>query len=333
MRITLTALSALLLCAASQPVAQRYEMRPSIPGPDGQGWDFASFDPTSGRVFVAHGNAVTVVEHAHGDAVRSIGAISHGHAVVPLPHGELAVTSGGDNTVRLFDVASGRELASIPVGDDPDAALIDPVTRHLLTMDAHSGTVSEVDLGGRNVVRTLTLKKGLEYPVISERTLYVNNEDENEIETANLTTGKAGASIALDGCKGPTGLGLDAAHHRLITACANGVAEVVDLDSRAVVQTIAIGKGPDDVMIDNRRHVALIPCGRSGTLEVLSLSGSRVVKGATVTTEAGARTGAIDERTGTVFLPTARYSPPQKQGERPTAIAGSFHLVALKPKA
>lgn len=332
MRLTLTSLSALALVAAA-PAKPLYETADAIAGPDGQGWDFATFDPATDRVYVAHGAAVTVIDRAHGDAVRSLGPISHGHAVVPLPHGQLAVTSGGDNTVRLFDVGKGTQLASIPVGNDPDAALLDPATGHLLTMDAHSGTVSEVDLTQHQVVRSISLKPGLELPVIWGRTLYVNNEDENELETVSLTTGKAGSAIALTGCEGPTGLAFDASHQRLVTACANNVALVVDLKTRSVVQRIAIGSGPDFVLVDPRRHLALIPCGGSGTLEVLSLAGSKVTKLETVPTERGARTGAIDERSGTVYLPTARFDPPAKAGDRPKAQPGSFHLFVLRPHA
>lgn len=323
---------ALVLLAAAAP-APLYHQGASIPGPDGQGWDFTAFDEASETLFVAHGEAVTVIDRAHGDAARSLGAISHGHAVVPLPDGKLAVTSGHDNTVRLFDVISGKELASIPVGNDPDAALIDPVSGHLLTMDAHGGTISEVDLTAAKLVRTLALKPGLEFPVIAGRMLYVNNEDENEIETMNLGSGKAGASIPLAGCKGPTGLALDSTHDRLIAACANEVAKVVSLPTGRVVQSIPIGKGPDAVLLDAGRKRALIPCGGSGTLEILSLASGKVSKAATVRTEPGARTGAIDARTGTVFLPTARFAPPAKQGDRPVAVPGSFHVVVLNPSA
>ena len=328
MRLSLIALSALVL-VASAPPQPVYDKSGAIAGPEGQGWDFAAFDPATDQVFVAHGGAVTVIDRAHGDAVRSIGEISHGHAVVPLPHGRLAVTSGGDDTVRIIDVAGGTQLASIPVGKDPDAALLDPATGHLLTMDAHGGTVSEVDLAAHKVVRSVTLKPGLEYPVIWGRTLYVNNEDENEVETVDLASGKVGKPIALTGCEGPTGLALDAAHGRLISACANNVALVVDLKSKAVAQTLAIGKGPDFVLLDSRRHLALIPCGGSATLEAFSLSGTKVAKLASIPTERGARTGAIDERTGTVFLPTARFDPPEKPGDRPKAQAGSFHVLIL----
>ena len=328
LKMILAAASLGLLAAAPAPL---YEKAGSIPGPDG-GWDFASLDPVHHRLFIAHGDAVMVVDLAHGNAVQSFGIISHGHAVVHVPGTELlAVTSGKDSTVRLFDVPSGEQRASIAVGDDPDAAIIDPATGHLLTMNAHGGTVSEVDLGRAKVVRTMTLKPGLEFPVIGPRhVLYVANEDEDAVETIDLATGKPGATIALTGCEGPTGLAYDRQHNRLIAACANEVVKVVDLSTRKVTQTLPIGTGPDAVLVDMARSRALIPCGGSGTLEVLDLGGASVRKLATVTSEPGARTGAIDPVAGVLYLPTARFGPPPADGKRAPSLAGSFHVVMLK---
>jgi hypothetical protein len=50
-----------------------------------------------------------------------------------------------------------------------------------------------------------------------------------------------------------------------------------------------------------------------------------------VTTEAGARTGAIDPSTGIIYLPTAKFGAPAQPGGRPGPIAGSFHILVLKP--
>ena len=83
-------------------------------------------------------------------------------------------------------------------------------------------------------------------------------------------------------------------------------------------------------MIDARRGVALIPCGKAGVLEVLTL-GATVTKAATVPTEPGARPGALDPTTGIVYLPTARLAPPIAPSKRPAAVPGTFHFVVVRP--
>lgn len=312
--------------------SQDYRIGPSIPVPGEGGWDYAQVDPFSGRLYVAHDNTVAVVDLAKSTAMAPLGPVVRAHAVVPLATHELAVTSGGDSTVRFFDPQSGSQTASLAVEPGPDAAIVDPVTGHLLTMNARGGTIAEIDPVAHRVVRSIRVKPGLEYPAISGRTLYVNDEDANEIEVIDLATGTVEAPIGLSGCEEPSGLGLDAAHARLISACANGVAAVVDLGSRRLVQTVPINRGPDAVLIDARRLVALIPAGMDGKLDVLDLSvPGRVGHRKSMKTEPGARTGAIDPASGTVYLPTARLVPRAGPGKRPAAAPGSFHMVVAKP--
>lgn len=325
------------LTAAALPAAAAvpsYAVATSIPMPDG-GWDYASFDPATREVLVARGDSVTAVDIARGEPARNFGSIAHGHAALPLPSGRLAVTSGKDDTLRLFDLHDGKQLASVAVGEDPDAAIFDPRTGDVLVMDAHDGTVAVVDPKAAKVVRKIFLKPGLEYAVVDKSgALFVNNEDLNRIDVADPVTGVVAAPIALTGCEGPSGLAYDARTDRLIAACANGKAAVVDARRRMLIGLLDIGKGPDAVLLDSARRLAFIPCGRDGTLIQIGLDGAQgphVV--ATIRTEAGARTGAIDPTDGTIYLPTARFAPPPAAGGRPVAIPGTTHLVVVKPAA
>jgi hypothetical protein len=43
----------------------------------------------------------------------------------------------------------------------------------------------------------------------------------------------------------------------------------------------------------------------------------------------GARTVALDERTGRLYLPTAKYGPPATPGGRPTVEPGSFQVLVV----
>lgn len=331
-RFLLLASAAAIVAAAPAPAPTAgYKVTGSIAVPDG-GWDYARVDNQTGKLYVARTDSVTVVD-LKSQAVSSIGTIVRGHAVVPIAGTTLLlVTSGRDNSVRLIDTATGTEKAKIAVGNDPDAAFYDGLTRHALVMNAKAGTVSIIDPVAATVVGTITLKPGLEFAAAVGSTLYVNNEDANELETADIATGKAGASIPLTGCDGPTGLGYDKQRNRMISACANGKAAVVDLATKAV-SLLPIGLGPDAVIIDRPRGVALIPCGKDGTLSVIDIAspGAATVI-ATVPTEPGARTGAVDRSTGNVYLPTARFGPPATAGGRPVMIPGSAHILVVSPK-
>ena len=326
----------LLMLAAGSAIAAapapRYAIDHAIAGPDG-GWDYVQVDPETHRVYVAHGDVVTEIDPLHGDAVRSFGAIMKADAVVPIPGGTtLLVTSGRDDSVRLFDLRDGTERAKIAVGSDPDAAIYDAVRQRAVVMNAKAGTVSLIDVTTAKVTGTIVLKPGLEFGVLGANdTLYVNNEDENEIETANLATAKTGRAIALPGCTGPTGLGFDAKTGYLLSACANGKAALVDTKTGNLVKLIPIGLGPDAVIMDTARRLAFIPCGKDGVLSVITLdAGEGAPVARTIKTEIGARTGALDPSSGTLYLPTARFAAPAIAGGRPAPVTGSFHIVVIK---
>lgn len=323
------------LVAAALPAAAAaptYSVTDSISIPDG-GWDYASFDPATRQIFIARSTSITAVNLGNSSAARTFGVIARGHAAVPLPSGRLAVTSGSDNTLRLFDQRAGSQLASVAVGADPDAAIFDPRTQDVLVMDARDGSVAVVDPASAKLVRKITLKPGLEFAAVDKRgALFVNNEDLNRMDVANPATGAVSAPIALSGCEGPSGLAYDEKTDRLIAACSNGKAAVVDAQRKRLVGLLDIGKGPDAVLIDSKRRLAFIPCGRDGTLVEVGLDGPQgphVV--ATIKTELGARTGTIDPSDGAIYLPAARFGPPPAAGGRPPILPGSVHLVVVKP--
>jgi len=117
----------------------------------------------------------------------------------------------------------------------------------------------------------------------------------------------------------------------LLSACANGQAALVNMRARNLERLLPIGKGPDTVIFDEHRRRFIVPCGKSGTLVVFAVSNrGSVTRLADVPTEVGARTGAMDEASGRIYLPTARFQPAEP-GMRPQPIPGSFHILVLIP--
>ncbi|WP_349356952.1 YncE family protein [Sphingobium nicotianae] len=322
-------LSAALLATAAAPAAPGYSVAGSLAGPDGS-WDYARVDSAAHRLYVARGNAVTAIDLISG-AATSLGQVQRGHAVVPLPDGHLLVTSGTDGTVRFLN-ADGSQIASVAVGKKPDAAILDASGKRAFVMNSDSGSISVIDTAAMRVTQTIAAKPALEYAALAGNTLFVNDEDLGELETIDLKTGQLGAAIKLTGCEGPTGLGYDSKRDRLISACDNGKAAIVDAKTHKLVSLVEIGHGPDAVIMDEARGLAFIPCGADGVLDVLSLaSPGNVTRLARITTEPGARTGALDPATGIIYLPTAKFGPPAQAGGRPAAVPGSFHVLVVKP--
>ncbi len=301
-----------------------------IAGPDG-GWDYASFDAARRRVYVAHDLSVMAIDADTGKVTAEFAAGSHLHAVVPVPRTDLIVTTNsGDDTARVLSAADGKPIASIPTAKGPDGAVYDPSTGLVMVVDGDSGEITLVDPKAGTAVGLIHVGDGLEYPAADGKgRLYVNVEDRNEIAVVDIAARKAIARYPLGDCHGPTGLAL-VAGGRLISACANGVAKILDAPSGRVIATLKIGAGPDAVLYDKTRGLAYIPSGRTGTLAVIALSGkadNTVID--TVPTQVGARTGAVDPKTGRIYLPVAQYLSPAPAGKRPAPKPGTFEVLVV----
>jgi DNA-binding beta-propeller fold protein YncE len=192
-----------------------------------------------------------------------------------------------------------------------------------------SGQITLVDPKAMKAVGSIKVGGALEFDQADGKgRLYINGEDTNEIVVVDLAAGKVVKRYPMAGCRRPTGLAL-VAGGRLVSACGNGVVKIVDAASGHDLATLKIGEGPDAVIYDTRRSLAYVPSGRSGTLAVIALSGpaaNTIID--TVQTQVGARTGAVDPKTGRIYLPTAQFEPAQP-GKRPAAKPGTFQVLVL----
>ncbi|QJU59083.1 YncE family protein [Sphingomonas sp. AP4-R1] len=331
---TFTLLAAALIAAAPAMAATpAYRVTGSIAGPDG-GWDYASVDPATRRLYVAHGNAIMAVDLASGVATPALSPAAHAHAVLPIPGSGLLLETEGDTaTVRLLNAATGAETARIPVGKKPDAAIWDPVRKRAVVMNADSGTIMLVDPATAKVTATITAAPGLEFAALdASGLLYVNNEDRDQIAVVDPDKARLLGWIALPGCKGPTGMAYAPTARVIVSACGNGIAAIVDPKTRRMIGTAAIGMGADAVIPDPARKRLFVPAGQSGTLTVLDEAPGQVRAVETVTTDVSARTGTVDPTDGKVYLPAAKMAAADTPGGRPRPVPGSFHLIVVSPQ-
>ncbi len=328
------AIGALLTCStlAIAGTTPTYVTAVPIAGPDAGGWDYARVDPGAHRLYVARTGNVSVFDTADGKAIGSIGSIAHGHAVVPVTGGRLLVTSGDDATVRFLAVNDGHEIGRVKVGAKPDAAILSTDGRTAFVMNAASGTISMIDVASMRQTRTIAVRPALEYAALAtDGTLFVNDEDANEMEVVDVRTGRAGKPIAMPECEAPSGLAYDDRTGRLISACANGRAAIVNARTRRVMEYVETGRGPDAVILDAARRLAFVPCGRDGVLDILSLADAHVRRIGRVKTAVGARTGALDPNSGAIYLPAAELRASDVPDGRPTVIPGTFRILVVRP--
>ncbi len=305
-----------------------YHVVDRVDGPDG-GWDYIRVDPTHNRVLVTHGSSVMAVDLAT-KAVSSFGPGSGLHDAMPVNGGsEVLVTNGGTATAVFIDAKTNAVVASVETAKGPDAAAFDPHTGLALVMDHASGQITLIDPKTHKVAGSIDVGGDLEAAVADGTgKAFVNVENKNEIVALDIAQRKVIAHYPLTGCDGPTGLAYDAADKLLIAAC-DGSTDVVDAKTGQVVQTLATGKGADGVVFDPRQKLAFVPSGRAGNLAVVAFIKGKAAIVDTVTTQVGARTIALDERTGRVYLPTAKYGPVTTPGRRPPMLAGTFQILVV----
>jgi len=319
------ALVALSLCGAAP--APRLGIVERIAGADG-GWDLLSVDSDHRRLLVARSDGVMAVDLATGAVTARFVPGARLHAVLAVPGSGIGLaTSGQANAAILFDTASGAVRAQVPTGANPDAAIYDPVGRDVWVMNAKDGTASVIDPRTAKVVATVAIGGGLELPALDGRGhLFVNVEDRGELAEIDLKSRQVMRRVALTGCDEPTGLVYFSGY--VLSACANKVATLVRAATGKLEGTLPIGARPDGAFYDPVRRRAFVPAGGDGNLTVIDSRGARPRVIATVPTQAGARTGAVDPATGRVYLPTARFDPPAP-GLRPKMVPGSFEVLVV----
>lgn len=303
-------------------------------GGDG-GWDYLAVDPQSKLLYITRGNHVIVVNTSSGSQVADITGLHGTHDVVFLPDGVHGyITDGGGNQVAEFNRKTNQIEKTIPAGTNPDGATYEPVTRTLWAFNGRSHNVTVIDTNSNSVVATVDLPGKPEFPVPDGRgNVYDNIEDKSEIVRLDAKTHAVTATWPLAPCESPSGLAIDAAHHRLFAVCDNQKMAVVDTRNGKVIATPEIGDGPDAARFSAKDKYAFSSNGGSGTLTVVREdSADRYTVVQNLPTKRGARTMAMDPDGQRVYVVTADFGPrPAPTAEnprpRPSIVPGSFEVI------
>ncbi len=302
------------------------------------GWDCLAADAASHRLFLSHGARVVVVDTRTDSIVGEIGPTPGVHAIALAPElGRGWTSNGRDSSVTVFDYATLKPLASIKVpARNPDVIVYDAASGRVFAFNGGSANTTAIDARTNAIVGNVALGGQPEFAVTDGAgRLWVNLEDTSEVVQLDTRKLQVLSTWPLGEGKGPTGLAIDRTHHRLFAACGNQKLVVLDSGSGRIVATLPTGQGVDGCEFDAARGLVFTPNGRDGTLTVIREDGpDKFTVEATVTTEKGARTMALDGKTGRLYLPTADYgTPPEPTADRPhprpPIVPGSFRVLVV----
>jgi len=305
-------------------------------GGNDTGYDYLRVDALTRRVFVAHANRVEVLNVDTGEKVGEIAGMHGVHGIELIAELGKGYTSNGlDRTVTVFDRDTLKIRKVIRyTGVKPDAIQYDPETRRLFVVNGGAtGDVTVIDPVSDAIVDTLDLggSKLEQIGFDGRGRAFVNDEGKSVIHVFDTHTLQAVANWSLGGCEEPTGMAVDRRHHRVFAACGNEKLAVLDADSGRVVATPAIGKEPDGAVFDPKTD-RIFTSNKEGTLSVLKeVSPDRYETLQTLTTRPGARTLAMDENTGRIFMPTARFGPAAAGGGSAPILPQTFTLLVAGP--
>jgi YVTN family beta-propeller protein len=333
----LALLASVLIACRAQHADYAIAQRIALPG-DG-GWDYIVADAESGRLFVSHGTVLQVVDERTGLVLGTIPDCPGVHGIALANDlGKGFISCGRDSSVAVVDLKTLAVLQRVKVtGANPDAILYDAYSLHVFVFNAHSASATVMDARSNRVLATIPLDGSPEFAVSDEGgTVYVNIEDQGVICLINATTMKVEHNWSLAPGEEPSGLALDRLSHRLFSVCDNKLMVIMDAQSGKIITTLPIGERVDGVMFDatlKRAYssngdgtVTVVQEGPEDTFNVLE----------TITTQPGARTCAVDQRSHHIFLPTAEYLPAPAATEadphpRRKAKEGSFVVLDVMP--
>ncbi|MDB5289349.1 MAG: hypothetical protein JWL69_590 [Phycisphaerales bacterium] len=322
--------------AAAAPAANAggYAVVKTLPvGGEGR-WDYLVCDPETKLLYVSRQTHMQILKADTGELVADLKDTPGVHGVALVHELNRGFTSNGKgNSVTIFDLKSHAVLGTTPVGGNPDAILYDPGSKKLFTFNGKSKDATVLDPAaepGAKPIATIDLGDKPEFAQSDgQGHVYVNLEGKSSVVEIDTKAMKVTNTWKIEGGDGPSGLALDAAHHRLYIGCDNEVMAVMDCQTGKTLATIPIGKDVDACGFDPGTGEAFASCDGALTVARETAPG-KFESVQTVTTRSGARTLALDPTTHTIYLPSAEMEEPKPGEKRPTAKAGSFMIVVVK---
>jgi len=308
-----------------------------IPVPGDYGWDYLTADTEARRLYVSHDREVVVLDL---DSAAILGRIPghdvHGIAVVKdLGRGFISATDPG--SVTIFDLKTLAVIGKVAVGADPNAIFYDRKTKRVFTIDRGSQRVSAIDPKTGKVVGTVEGLGGRTEHAVSDEAghVFLNMQSLGTLLRIDARALKVTDTWKLAPCEQPSSMDIDRAHQRLFIGCRCGVMTVVDGTTGRIVTTQPIGRGVDAAEFDATRGLVYFSTGGDGALWVFHEdSPDKYTLVETVKTQAGARTMAIDRKTGRAFLSVGEFGPssapaPGGKQVRGAMVPGSFSVLVF----
>jgi DNA-binding beta-propeller fold protein YncE len=293
--------------AASQQL--RLSQVKDIPiGPPTRRFDYASFDPTRGLLFVADlgGSRVLAFDVRAGRLLKAISDVASVHGVLAAPElGRAYASATGAHQLLAIDEKSLAVVARTAAGRYPDGIAWDPKERKLYVSDETGGAVAVVDAASHRFLRLIPMggEVGNTQYDPESGLIMSNAQGRGELVGIDPKTDRIVSRTPLPGCAGNHGLLIDAARRLAFVACEDNARLIaLSLATHARVGEDSVGGGPDVLAYDpgmRRLYVA----SESGLVSVFQADGGKLVKLGQARLADNAHSVAVDPATHLIYFP------------------------------
>ncbi len=333
-------IASLALLAIPLAAAGTYRVIRRIPIAGDSGWDYITADTDGRRLYVPHGTEVVVLDLDSGAVVGKITGQKgvHGVAVAQeFGHGFISATDPG--SVTMFDLKTLAVLDKARVGDDPNGIIYDPKTQRVFSADRGSKRLTAIDAKTGKIVGMVDELGGRTEHLASDEAghVFLNMQDVGKLHKIDAQNLKMMETWTLaPACGQPSSMDMDRAHNRIFVGCRSGLLAVVDAANGKIVATQPIGMGVDALEFDSKTGLIYVSTGGGdGALSVFHQeSPDKYSLVQNVKTLPGARTMALDKKTGSVYLPIADVGPrpdptPENPNPRARMVPGTFSVLVV----
>jgi len=316
-----------------------YQFITEIPIGGEGGWDILTIDSAASRLYLSHATKIVVVDLNTNTVAGEVADTPGVHAFLPVPEVRRGFSSNGkESRSSVVDLTTLKTISKIDTGANPDAIVYEPRHGEVYVFNHTGNSVTVINSKAATVSATIPLGGSPEFAAVDEAAgrIYCNIEDKSEVAVIDVDKHEVVAHWSLAPGDEPSGIALDARHHRLFSGCHNKMMVMLNTQSGKVVQTVPIGAGVDGCAFDDARQLAFASCGDGTTTIAKEEAPDKLTVLQTLETERGARTMTLDPKSHRIYLPSAQFQPPPSPSPgappgRPTVVPNTLKLLVYGP--
>jgi DNA-binding beta-propeller fold protein YncE len=277
-----------------------------LPGPAVR-FDYQTFDPSSGRLYIAHMNAdqLVVFDTSKRQVVANLDGFKRVHGVTLAPEiHRIYASVTGNHQVAAVDTESLKTVGTGGPINYPDGLAYAPEQNKVFVSDERGGVDAVLDAASNKLITNIPLGGGAGNTVYDSASghILVAVHGLNLLAVIDPATNQIIDRIPLPGIMNPHGISIDPAGRKAFVAGEeNHSLAMVDLKTMKILSTYQVGEDPDVLAYDpdlKRLYVS----AESGTVTIFQNQGESLALLGSLEMP-HAHTVSVDPKTHLVYFP------------------------------